>query len=112
MAAFVMERADYTYPMARAAARELLATCVLKQIVCLFTPYNLNKVLPASSYSWQLCLITPYSGVPVHPLQPRQGVACLIIRLAAVPVRSLQPEQGAACLIVTAASCACAPPTT
>ena len=50
MAAFVMERADYSYPMARAAARELLATCVLKQIVCLFTPYNLNKVPPACPY--------------------------------------------------------------
>ena len=65
MAAFVMERADYSYPMARAAARELLATCVLKQIVCLFTPYNLNKVPPASPYHWQLCLSTPYNCVPV-----------------------------------------------
>ena len=44
VAAFIMDRADYTVPMARAAARELLATCVLKQIVALFTPYNLNKV--------------------------------------------------------------------
>ena len=44
MAAFVMARADFSFPMARAAARELLATCVLKQIICLFTPYNLNKV--------------------------------------------------------------------
>ena len=44
VAAFIMDRADYTVPMARVAARELLDTCVLKQIIALFTPYNLNKV--------------------------------------------------------------------
>ena len=77
MAAFVMDRGDYTYPMARAAARELLATCVLKQIVCLFTPYNLNKVRPVlSSRSehacchdrWQGDRVSHGKGYPVGPM--------------------------------------------
>ena len=40
----MMDRGDAAKPMMRAAARELLTTCVLRPVVHLFTPYNINKV--------------------------------------------------------------------
>lgn len=46
LVAFLMERSDHAKTMMRSVARELLATCVLRQIILQFTPYNINKVRP------------------------------------------------------------------
>lgn len=45
MATCLMDKSDAAKPMMRSAARELLASCVLRPIVHLFTPYNIHKVL-------------------------------------------------------------------
>lgn len=45
LAAFVLERSDSSKTMVRAVARELLASCVLRNLMFYFTPYTLNKVL-------------------------------------------------------------------
>jgi PXA domain len=45
LAAFVLERSDSSKTMVRSVARELLASCVLRNLTFYFTPYTLNKVL-------------------------------------------------------------------
>ena len=45
LAAFVLEHSDSSKTMVRAVARELLASCVLRNLMFYFTPYTLNKVL-------------------------------------------------------------------
>ena len=44
MAAYLMDKSDFNKIMMRAAARELLAACVIRPIMVYFTPYNINKV--------------------------------------------------------------------
>ncbi len=44
LAAFVLERSDSSKTMVRSVARELLASCVLRNLMFYFTPYTLNKV--------------------------------------------------------------------
>lgn len=41
--AFLMERNDHSKVMMRSVARELLATCVMRPLMGLATPYNINK---------------------------------------------------------------------
>ncbi|KAK9836709.1 hypothetical protein WJX74_006496 [Apatococcus lobatus] len=41
----MLERADYQQAGVRAAGRELLASCVLRQLILFFTPHNANKVV-------------------------------------------------------------------
>lgn len=49
LAAFVLERSDSSRTMVRSAARELLASCVLRNLMFYFTPYTLNKVLHSTA---------------------------------------------------------------
>ncbi len=44
MTAYLMDKSDFNKIMMRAAARELLAACVIRPIMYYFTPYNINKV--------------------------------------------------------------------
>lgn len=45
LAAFVLERGDSSKIMIRSVARELLSSCVLRNLMFYFTPYTINKVL-------------------------------------------------------------------
>jgi len=47
----ILSKADLERPSLRSLGRELFATCVLRNVVTLFTPYNANKIL--------LSLLTP-----------------------------------------------------
>ena len=47
MVQHMLERADYQQAGVRAAGRELLASCVLRQLILFFTPHNANKACPA-----------------------------------------------------------------
>lgn len=40
----ILKKADLQRPILRSLGRELLATCVLRNVVMLFSPYNANKV--------------------------------------------------------------------
>jgi PXA domain len=45
LAAFVLDRSDSSKTMIRSIARELLGSCVLRNLMFYFTPYTINKVL-------------------------------------------------------------------
>lgn len=47
MTAYLMDKSDFNKIMMRAAARELLAACVIRPIMYYFTPYNINKMVLA-----------------------------------------------------------------
>lgn len=47
MVQHMLERADYQQAGVRAAGRELLASCVLRQLILFFTPHNANKARTA-----------------------------------------------------------------
>ncbi len=53
MVQHMLERADYHQAGVRAAGRELLASCVLRQLILFFTPHNANKVVPCQTHSQQ-----------------------------------------------------------
>ena len=40
----ILSKEDIQRPLLRSLGRELVATCVLRSIIMLFTPYNANKV--------------------------------------------------------------------
>jgi PXA domain len=44
MATFMLDRNDSSKPMLRVIARELLACCVLRSIMGIFSPHFVNKV--------------------------------------------------------------------
>lgn len=48
----ILSKEDVARPALRSLGRELLATCVLRNVVMLFTPYNANKVSITLSFGY------------------------------------------------------------
>lgn len=61
----ILKKADLQRPILRSLGRELLATCVLRNVVMLFSPYNANKIL--------LSLLTPKKDSKIHTTTPNTG---------------------------------------
>ena len=101
MAAYLMDKSDFNKIMMRAAARELLAACVVRPIMYYFTPYNINKVtmnqlvrpsvasccacgfcaMPQGMnqisplHNCHLCCLASYAAVSLHALLTLPGMA-------------------------------------